>query len=103
MRDRIPQLGAVRGIAVLLDILHNESVKFPTLHLESLFANGWLGVDLFFVLYGFLITRLLIDTKSSECYFKKFYDRRCFRIWSLYLSIIFLMFLVIPALRPSLA
>ncbi len=43
MRDRIPQLDAVRGIAILLVILHNESVKFPTLHLESLFANGWMG------------------------------------------------------------
>jgi len=103
MRDRIPQLDAVRGIAILLVILHNESVKFPTLHLESLFANGWMGVDLFFVLSGFLITRILIDTKSSECYFKNFYARRCFRIWPLYFSIIILMFLVIPAVRPSLA
>src|SRR5438093_8563293 len=102
MQYRIPQLDSVRGIAILLVIFHNESVKFPALHLQSVFANGWMGVDLFFVLSGFLITGILIDTKSSESYFKNFYARRCLRIWTLYFSILILMFLVIPAVHPSL-
>src|SRR5207249_4391562 len=97
----ISQLDAVRGVAILLVIFHNESGLFPSLHLERLFANGWMGVDLFFVLSGFLITGILVDTKQSAGYFTNFYARRCLRIWPLYYSLIFFMFLVVPFLRPS--
>jgi peptidoglycan/LPS O-acetylase OafA/YrhL len=98
---RIPQLDAIRGVAILLVILHNESGQYPSLHLQRLFANGWMGVDLFFVLSGFLITGILADSKQSNGYFKKFYARRCLRIWPLYYSVIFFMFVVVPFLRPS--
>jgi peptidoglycan/LPS O-acetylase OafA/YrhL len=100
-QERIPQLDAVRGLAILLVILHNTSAKYPSLHLQSVFANGWMGVDLFFVLSGFLITGILIDTKQADGYFTNFYARRCLRIWPLYYSLIVLMFVVVPALRPS--
>src|SRR6267143_1313948 len=99
MRQKIPQLDAVRGVAILLVIFHNASEKFPSLHLQGLFANGWMGVDLFFVLSGFLITGILIDTKQSEGYFRNFYARRCLRIWPLYYSLIVFMFVVVPFLR----
>jgi peptidoglycan/LPS O-acetylase OafA/YrhL len=69
--------------------------------LENLFANGWMGVDLFFVLSGFLITRILVDTKHSEGYLKNFYARRCLRIWPLYYSLLFFMFIVVPLVHPS--
>jgi len=98
---RIPQLDAIRGIAILLVILHNESSVFPSLGLESLFANGWMGVDLFFVLSGFLITGILVDSKAAEGYFKNFYIRRGLRIWPLYYSLLLFMFLIVPALGPS--
>src|SRR6266852_6534903 len=101
MRQKVPQLDAVRGVAILLVIFHNASGKFPSLHLQGLFANGWMGVDLFFVLSGFLITGILLDTKQSEGYLKNFYARRCLRIWPLYYSLIFFMFAVLPFLSHS--
>src|SRR5580693_8644950 len=101
MKKKIPQLDAVRGIAILIVIFHNSLSKFPSLPLQSLFSYGWMGVDLFFVLSGFLITGILVDTKESEGYFKNFYARRCLRIWPLYYSLIFFMFVVVRFLKPS--
>src|SRR5271157_5464011 len=95
MHQRIPQLDAVRGVAILVVMLHNSGT-FP-----RLFAHGWMGVDLFFVLSGFLITGILVDTKQSEGYFSNFYVRRCLRIWPLYYSALFFMFVLVPFLRPS--
>jgi peptidoglycan/LPS O-acetylase OafA/YrhL len=101
MEKRIPQLDAVRGLAILLVIVHNTNGKFPSLHLETVFANGWAGVDLFFVLSGFLITRILLDSKQSAGYFRNFYVRRCLRIWPLYYCLILFMFVIVPHFRPS--
>src|SRR5271156_288239 len=97
---RIRQLDAVRGIAVLLVLVHNTDI-YPSLHLGLIASNGWMGVDLFFVLSGFLITEILIDTKKSEGYFKNFYARRCLRIWPLYYSALLFMFVIVPLLRPA--
>ncbi len=96
---KIPQLNAVRGLAVFLVLLHNTDV-YPSLHLEFISKNGWMGVDLFFVLSGFLITGILLDTKQGQ-YFKNFYARRCLRIWPLYYSALFFMFVILPLMRPS--
>jgi peptidoglycan/LPS O-acetylase OafA/YrhL len=101
MSGRIRQLDGVRGIAILLVVLHNESHMFPSLHLNSVFADGWMGVDLFFVLSGFLITGILFDAKGTERYLANFYARRCLRIWPLYFSLLVFMFAVVPWLRPS--
>lgn len=101
MQKTIPQLQAVRGIAILLVIGIHASDKYPSLHLHGLFSNGWMGVDLFFALSGFLITGILLDTKGSGNYFKNFYARRCLRIWPLYYGALFFMFVVVPLLRPS--
>ncbi|MGA9978030.1 MAG: acyltransferase [Candidatus Sulfotelmatobacter sp.] len=97
---RIPQLDAVRGLAVLWVLLHNTNV-YPSLHLQIISNSGWMGVDLFFVLSGLLITGILLDTKRSERYFKNFYARRCLRIWPLYYSALLFMFVIVPWLRPS--
>jgi len=101
MQGRLPQLDAVRGVAILLVVLHNEAYTYPSLHLAGVFANGWMGVDLFFVLSGFLITGMLLDTKESPDYFKNFYARRCLRIWPLYFSLLLLMFVVIPVVASA--
>ena len=95
---RIPQLDSIRGLAVLLVLLHNTD---KGLYTGILAHYGWMGVDLFFVLSGFLITGILLDTKNSEEYFRNFYARRCLRIWPLYYCTLLLMFVVIPFVRPS--
>jgi len=100
MTQKIPQLDAVRGIAIMLVLIHNIA-SFPSLHLAALASYGWMGVDLFFVLSGFLITGILLDAKQSDRYFKNFYARRCLRIWPLYYSLLVFMFFIVPHLRPS--
>src|SRR5580704_4462995 len=97
---RLSQLDGVRGIAILLVILHN-TVPLAAFHLSVLSTYGWMGVDLFFVLSGLLITGILLDTKESDGYFRNFYARRCLRIWPLYYSLLLFMFVIVPILRPS--
>jgi peptidoglycan/LPS O-acetylase OafA/YrhL len=100
---RIPQLDAVRGIAILVVIFHNQAREYLTPSLAPIVANGWMGVDLFFVLSGFLITGILLDTRGSRHYLRDFYARRCLRIWPLYYSVLLFMFVLVPLLQPSAA
>jgi peptidoglycan/LPS O-acetylase OafA/YrhL len=101
MQGRSLQLDGIRGIAILVVMLHNETAKYPVLYLDRIFAHGWMGVDLFFVLSGFLITGILLDSKHADGYFKNFYIRRFLRIWPLYYSALLLMFVVVPYFRPG--
>jgi peptidoglycan/LPS O-acetylase OafA/YrhL len=77
---RIKELDGVRGIAVLVVINHHYMSWLPATGAWY----GWLGVDLFFVLSGFLITSILLDLRESEHYFKIFYSRRALRIFPPY-------------------
>jgi len=100
MQRKIPQLDGVRGVAILVVLAHNLH-GFHSFPLSYLTNYGWMGVDLFFVLSGFLITGILLDTKPSQNYFRNFYARRCLRISPLYYSVLVLMFLLIPHVRPQ--
>ena len=100
MRQKIPQLDAVRGIAILVVLVHNLN-GFSSPPLSLITKYGWMGVDLFFVLSGFLITGILLDSKSLENYFRNFYARRCLRIWPLYYCVLVLMLVIAPLVRPQ--
>jgi peptidoglycan/LPS O-acetylase OafA/YrhL len=88
---RIIEIDGLRGIAIFLVILwHYFAIQTPARH-GSLLAAAlvslrltWSGVDLFFVLSGFLIGGILLDVRESTNYFSTFYRRRFFRIVPLY-------------------
>jgi peptidoglycan/LPS O-acetylase OafA/YrhL len=98
----LPQLDGLRGIAILAVLAYHLGSKLPSLHLETLTRYGWAGVDLFFVISGFLITGILLDSARSEHYFRNFYVRRVLRIWPLYFALLIFVFLLLPVLIPSL-
>jgi len=94
----IPELDGVRGIAILLVMVYHfgTSTK-PGGVLGEVLGLGWIGVDLFFVLSGFLITGILLDSKGSSHYFSYFYIRRVLRIFPLYYLTVLLFFnLILP-------
>jgi peptidoglycan/LPS O-acetylase OafA/YrhL len=87
--SRIPALDGLRGIAILLVLLFHAIFQLQpaTPWIKQWLAAGrlaWSGVDLFFVLSGFLIGGILLDERSSPRYFATFYIRRAFRILPLY-------------------
>jgi peptidoglycan/LPS O-acetylase OafA/YrhL len=98
----IPQLDVLRGVAVLEVMLYHAAGGLPALHLGRAFNAGYTGVDLFFVLSGFLITGILIKTRDRDGYFKNFYARRALRIWPLYYALLIFTFIVLPIVLPQL-
>ena len=97
-RGRIIELEGLRGIAIVLVTLHHfwpDAGAFfaqwaPLAHL------GWIGVDLFFVISGFLIGGILLDTRHDARYFGNFYARRVLRIFPLYYLLVLTLFAVVP-------
>jgi peptidoglycan/LPS O-acetylase OafA/YrhL len=101
----MPALDGVRGVAVLVVMILHFTILNPANGAEHLFylgaSFGWAGVDLFFVLSGFLITGILIDAKSGDAYFRTFYMRRALRIFPLYYAFLIFIFWIWPLLSPS--
>ena len=100
--SRILELDGFRATAVLMVLVHHLFYGWPNgptafawmPHvLQVAIGHGWLGVDLFFILSGFLITGILLDSRDSEHYFRNFYTRRVLRIIPLYFTCIFLCYL----------
>jgi peptidoglycan/LPS O-acetylase OafA/YrhL len=97
----IPELDGIRGIAVLGVVLLHFHAPFaesrPFGPLSVLISGGWAGVDIFFVLSGYLISSILLATRSAENYFSAFYARRALRIFPLYcLALGFYFWLELP-------
>ena len=105
---RYPTLDGIRGLAILMVVLHNFSVVddpvMPGVAGHLLFASitgGWAGVTLFFVLSGFLITGILLDTQHEPGHFRRFYMRRTLRIAPLYYAVLLVAFVVLPLLGAA--
>ena len=100
----IPALDGLRGIAILAVFLSHfgggkKSIN-PVVHLWSTVTNaGWMGVDLFFVLSGFLITGILYDTSQNVHRVRNFYVRRTLRIFPLFYGVLFLFLALTPVLH----
>jgi peptidoglycan/LPS O-acetylase OafA/YrhL len=104
---REPALDGIRGIAILIVLFHHLVYSsginrhfWLDLQFFKLAHSSWLGVDLFFVLSGFLITGILYEAKGSERYFSSFYGRRVLRIFPLYYGFLLLALLLFPRWLP---
>ncbi|MCA9241980.1 MAG: acyltransferase [Planctomycetales bacterium] len=95
-----PALDGLRGVAILLVIFTHATVLQPSTRLEQAVLApmilGWCGVDLFFVLSGFLITSILLHARGGRAYFRAFYARRVLRIMPLYYLLLAFVLLILP-------
>jgi peptidoglycan/LPS O-acetylase OafA/YrhL len=98
----IPALDGLRGCAILAVLLlhFTSALGAPAgaaaRAVKQVFSGGWAGVDLFFVLSGFLITGILADARSTPHRYRTFYIRRALRILPLYYGFVILLFAVPP-------
>jgi len=98
VNTRIPELDGLRGCAIILVLLfhcgtfNSTTWQSRVLRLGTGVSLGWSGVDLFFVLSGFLITGILLETKGCFNYFSSFYARRVLRIFPLYMAFVLVFF-----------
>jgi peptidoglycan/LPS O-acetylase OafA/YrhL len=106
--SHIPSLDGIRGAAILmvlgvhiayLSVLPQDSSALRLL--DKILWTGWSGVDLFFVLSGFLITGQLLDSLGSENYFRGFYARRILRIFPLYYLALLVTAVAFPFLKSG--
>jgi peptidoglycan/LPS O-acetylase OafA/YrhL len=105
----IPALDGLRGVAILLVLLLHyfygpvvTHAPYGTLWIDRQILRvaslGWVGVDLFFVLSGFLITRILLGAREGGSYFRSFYARRFLRIFPIYYGFLFFLIVILPNL-----
>ncbi len=80
MPKRVLELDGLRAFAILFVLLAHLDVPG--------FAHGWIGVDLFFVLSGYLITGILVDSRGNDHYYRTFIVRRALRILPLYYTVL---------------
>jgi len=99
---RLPTLDGLRAIAILLVVPHNLNLMVTSGGIAHVFIaalyRGWIGVELFFVLSGFLITGILLDARDAPDYYRSFFVRRVLRIFPLYYATLIVLFVLLPAL-----
>ncbi|MFT3913273.1 MAG: acyltransferase [Anaeromyxobacteraceae bacterium] len=101
-RTQLPELDGLRGLAITLVVIFHFGLGYRARYQtgfdalpSTLIGFGWAGVDLFFVLSGFLITGILLDTRAAPNYFSSFFARRSLRIFPLYYAVLFCWFVLL--------
>jgi peptidoglycan/LPS O-acetylase OafA/YrhL len=84
----IPELQGLRGLAVLGVVIYHCHPRLEGTWLYRGSLWGWAGVNLFFVLSGFLITSIVLEARDRPHYFRNFYARRALRIWPVYVLVL---------------
>ncbi len=84
MPSYIPELQGLRGLAILFVVFYHSHPRLEHTPFYRAALWGWTGVNLFFVLSGFLITSILLESRDKPHYFRNFYARRALRIWPVY-------------------
>lgn len=101
-KSYIPALQGMRGIAVSLVLMTHCIIPPPgdgiAWVIRNLTSIGWVGVDLFFALSGYLITRALLHTKGHAHYYRNFFARRFLRIVPLYAATLAVIFILSPTM-----
>jgi peptidoglycan/LPS O-acetylase OafA/YrhL len=92
----IPELQGLRGLAVLSVVIYHCHPRLAGTRFYYASLWGWAGVNLFFVLSGFLITSILLEARSKPRYFRNFYGRRALRIWPVYVLVLVVCYLNAP-------
>jgi peptidoglycan/LPS O-acetylase OafA/YrhL len=102
-KDRFPALDGIRALAILMVFLDHFGGGSHGGHflqvVNQIRLYGWLGVDIFFVLSGFLITGILFDTRFDSHYFKRFFLRRSVRIFPIFYLVVLLLLILTPILH----
>lgn len=94
LKARVPELDGLRGVAILMVIVFHylepvhRTAQGLLWHLLVPARLGWIGIDLFFVLSGYLIGGILMANRESPVFFRTFYIRRFCRILPLYLVVV---------------
>jgi len=105
-RGHIAALDGIRGLAILVVTFYRfagggQGKPASDDILWGVLSHGYRGVDLFFVLSGFLITGILYDAKGTSHYFQNFYARRSLRIFPLYYAMLLATLIVLPAISAT--
>jgi len=89
----LPELDGLRGLAILGVVVYHCQPLLKGSWLYPAALWGWVGVDLFFVLSGFLITMNLLAAREKPRYFHNFHARRALRIWPVYVLVLVVVYL----------
>ena len=92
----LPELDGLRGLAILAVVFYHCHPRFEGTRFYYASLWGWAGVILFFVLSGFLITCILLESRDKPHYFHRFHARRALRVWPVYLLVLAFVYLNAP-------